>query len=61
MIKLAIFCVCAALDALWVLIGWHKDCKKIGKENLAMSLSERFQTHLIFVDGPIAIGLLMRK
>jgi len=27
---------------------WKNDCKKIGKDNLAVSLSERFLTWLIF-------------
>lgn len=28
---------------------WKKDCKKIGKENLAVSLKERFFNWLIYV------------
>lgn len=27
---------------------WRNDCKKIGKDNLAVSLQERFLTWLIF-------------
>jgi hypothetical protein len=27
---------------------WRKDCKKIGKDNLAVSLQERFLVWLIF-------------
>ena len=27
---------------------WRKDCKEIGKENLAVSLKERFVTWIIF-------------
>lgn len=36
---------------------WRNDCKKIGKENLAVSLQERFFTWIIFC--PIwLVGLL---
>jgi hypothetical protein len=36
---------------------WRKDCKEIGKDNLAVSLQERFLTWLIFC--PIwLVGLL---
>ena len=36
---------------------WRNDCKKIGKERLAVSLGERFITWLILC--PIWIGIFM--
>jgi hypothetical protein len=43
--------ICAILQLVFFIpfyIIWKNDCKKIGKENLAVSLSERFLYWLIF-------------
>lgn len=44
------FVVCIALQFVLFIpffIIWKKDCKKIGKENLAVSLKERFAAWVI--------------
>jgi len=43
--------ICIALQLIFfipVYLNWKKDCKKIGKENLAVSLKERFFAWLIY-------------
>lgn len=45
------FLICAALQIILFIpffFIWRKDCKKIGKENLAVSLKERFTAWIIF-------------
>nr|DAZ28300.1 MAG TPA: hypothetical protein [Caudoviricetes sp.] len=45
------FVVCIALQFVLFIpffIIWKKDCKKIGKENLAVSLKERFAAWVIY-------------
>lgn len=46
-IMMAIFCVIAQL-VLFIpfYLEWRKDCKILGKENLAVSLKERFYAWL---------------
>jgi hypothetical protein len=43
---------------LIIILIWRKDCKKIGKENLAVSLSERLTSYFIMVVLPILIVTL---
>lgn len=45
----------------WVLISYWKDCKKYGKENLAVPLKDRFKAYFLWVVLPALIGLLMRN
>jgi hypothetical protein len=58
-VRLIFSIVCIVLQIIPVLIayiGWKKDCKTIGKERLAVSLSERIWAGLIcfpFWLGPI--------
>lgn len=45
------FLICAALQIILFIpffFNWRKDCKEIGKENLAVSLEERFTAWIIF-------------
>ena len=45
------FLIFAALQIILFIpffLVWRKDCKEIGKENLAVSLKERFVTWIIF-------------
>lgn len=45
------FVVCIALQFILFIpffIIWKKDCKEIGKENLAVSLKERFTVWVIY-------------
>ena len=38
--------------------NWRRDCKEIGKDMLAVSLSERFITLCIILSVPSAIGII---
>ena len=45
------FLICVALQIILFIpffFIWRKDCKAIGKENLAVSLKERFIAWIIF-------------
>ena len=45
------FLIFAALQIILFIpffLVWRKDCKEIGKENLTVSLKERFVTWIIF-------------
>ena len=45
------FLICVALQIILFIPSffiWMKDCKAIGKENLVVSLKERFITWIIF-------------
>lgn len=45
------FLICVALQLVLFVpfyFIWRKDCKEIGKENLAVSLGERFMAWLLF-------------
>ena len=47
---ISILLICAVLQFLLFIpfyLEWRKDCKEIGKENLAVSLSERFKAWLL--------------
>ena len=39
---------------------WLDDCKEIGKDNLAVSLSERLRATFLIFTLPCIVGLLMR-
>ena len=43
-----------------VLALWSTDCKEIGKENLAVPLSERLINTFIFFTLPAVIGVLIK-
>lgn len=45
---------------LWLLLEYKKDCKEIGKENLAVPLKERLESYFFFIVLPAVMGLLMR-
>lgn len=41
-----------------VIIAYIRDCREIGKENLAVPLSERLIWYLIFIALPILIAIV---
>ncbi len=43
-----------------VILNYINDCKKIGKENLAVSLSSRLISYFLYVPLPIVTGLVLR-
>ena len=45
---------------LWVYVSWKRDCKDIGKDNLAVSLPERIKVTFLCVTLPCILGMLMR-
>lgn len=45
---------------IWQYTSWLKDCKEIGKENLAVSLVERMRATMIAVTIPCIAGILFR-
>lgn len=45
----------------YIFISWKMDCKTIGKNNLAVTLSERLRACFICVTLPCLLGLLTRK
>ncbi len=45
---------------LWVYVSWKRDCKDIGKDNLAVSLPERIKATFLCVTLPCILGMLMR-
>lgn len=44
----------------WILLDYWKDCKRIGKENLAVSLKERLVSYFLWIVVPVVLGLIMR-
>jgi len=46
---------------LYILIAYHKDCKKYGKENLAVSLKDRLFSYYMVTVVPVIVGVLSRK
>lgn len=45
---------------LLVIITYIRDCKEIGKDDLAVSLSERLFTYFVFIFLPILLCVLYR-
>ena len=45
---------------IWQYVGWLKDCKEIGKENLAVPLWERMKATMLAVTIPCIIGIISR-
>lgn len=45
----------------WLLIEYRRDCKKYGKENLAVPLKDRLRAYFLCFVLPIVLGLLTRK
>ena len=45
---------------LYILLSYRADCKKIGKENLAVPLRERLKLYVILFLLPLALALLRR-
>lgn len=45
---------------LLVLYNYKKDCKEIGKDKLALNLSERLFSYFICFPLPIILGLILR-
>lgn len=43
-----------------IVIDWRKDCKEIGRENLAVSLGERLRAFFLCFVLPVILGLLIR-
>ena len=44
----------------WLLLNYWKDCKEIGKENLAVPLKDRLEAYFLCFVLPVVLGLLMR-
>lgn len=45
---------------LCVLLNYRKDCKEIGKENLAVPLKDRLEAYFFCFVLPVVMGFLMR-
>ena len=45
----------------WVYFSWRKDCKEIGKDQLAVSLGERIKALFLCLTLPCLLGLATRK
>lgn len=60
LVLILILLVLNAVAYTWVYITWRKDCKEIGKENLAVSLSERIKATFVGFTLPCLLGLLWR-
>ena len=45
----------------WVYFSWRRDCKEIGKDQLAVSLGERIRATFLCVTLPCLLGLATRK
>lgn len=45
----------------WVLLEYRRDCKAIGKENLAVPLEDRLKAYFFCIVLPVIMGLLMRN
>lgn len=43
----------------FIIREWKRDCKEIGKENLAVSLWERIRAFAICFVIPVVVGLVM--
>ena len=46
---------------VWVYFSWRKDCKEIGKDQLAVSLGERIKALFLCLTLPCLLGLATRK
>ena len=44
-----------------IVIDWRRDCKEIGRENLAVSLGERLRAFFLCFVPPVILGLLTRR
>ena len=56
-----IICIVSNLFAYGIIYKiWVDDCKEIGKDNLAVSLSERLRAAFLVFTLPCIVGLLMR-
>ena len=45
----------------FIIREWKRDCKEIGRENLAVSLQERIRAFVICFVIPVVVGLFMRN
>lgn len=45
---------------LWILVNYRKDCRKYGKENLAVPLKDRLTAYVMCFVIPVVVGMLMR-
>ena len=45
----------------WVLLQYRKDCKKFGKDRLAVPLKDRLRAYFLCILLPAVMGLLMRN
>ena len=46
---------------LWILVEYRKDCRKYGKENLAVPLKDRLIAYVMCFVIPVVVGMLMRE
>lgn len=44
-----------------IVIDWRKDCKEIGRENLAVSLGERLRAFFLCFVLPVILVLLTKR
>ena len=60
-VKLILVIIVGMVDLL-ILLGvisiWYKDCKQIGKDNLAVSLKRRLVIYIFFIILPSFIGFV---
>lgn len=47
------------LGILGIVINWKKDCKELGKENLAVSLKERIFAYVVWLIFPSIISIIV--
>lgn len=45
----------------WILLDYRLDCKRFGKENLAVPLQERLMNYFLFIVIPVVAGIVKRS
>lgn len=58
LVLILILLVLNAVAYAWVYITWRKDCKEIGRENLAVSLGERIKMTFVVYTLPCLLSCL---
>ena len=60
MLKLMIGVIaCWIIGVIVILLIWIKDCKEIGKENLAVSLTERLEAFFWCFVFPVIVAVIV--
>ena len=60
-VAILIFLVINVPAYIYVYFAWRKDCKEIGKDNLAISLKERMKALFLCLTLPCILGLISNK